>query len=102
MAEVDPVTGFPKGETDKVPTTEKYLRLSEQKAKSDRLQHDLNSETGQTLINKIKEQMLKRVNKLIDDDAECSTLKRLLAAMAIDINMGERAVENLIRLVVKK
>ena len=103
MAEVNPVTGYPVMPEDKsASTTEKYNRLSEQKARSDQLQDGLSSEPGQIVLNKIKEHLLIRVNKLIDEDAECRALKRLLVDMGVTINIGERAVEGLMRLVMKK
>lgn len=102
MAEVDPVTGYPKEETEKNGNIEKYNRLSVQKGKSDQLQDSLNSETGQVVLNKIQEHLLTRVNKLIDEDAECRVLKRLLVDMGITINIGAKAVEGLMRLVMKR
>ncbi len=102
MAEVDPVTGYPIGEIDNAEMTAKNLRLREQKARSDQLQASINSETGQAIINKIQEQLLARVNKLIDEDAECNALKKLIIGMGLEIHLGERAVQNLIRLVVRK
>jgi len=103
MAEVNPVTGYPiTAEGEKAGSTEKYNRLTEQKARSDQLQDGLSSESGQIVLNKIKEHLLTRVNKLIDEDAECRALKRLLVDMGVTINIGERAVEGLMRLVMKK
>jgi len=102
MAEVDPVTGYPKEETEKDGNVEKYNRLNDQKGRSDQLQDSLNSETGQMVLNKIQEHLLARVNKLIEEDAECKTLKRLLVDMGITINIGSKAVEGLMKLVMKK
>lgn len=102
MPEVNPVTGYPKEETEKPNEVEKYNRFNERKAKSDQLQESLSSETGQTVLNKIQEHLLVRVNKLIDEDAECRVLKKLLVDMGITINIGEKAVEELMRLVTKR
>jgi hypothetical protein len=102
MAEVDPVTGYPKEEMEKDGNVEKYNRLNDQKGKSDQLQDSLNSETGQVILNKIQEHLLLRVNKLIDEDAECRVLKRLLVDMGITINIGAKAVEGLMKLVMKR
>ena len=102
MAEVDPVTGYPKEETKKDADFEKYNRLSEQEGRSKQLQESLASETGQMVLHKIQEHLLTRVNKLIDEDAECRALKRLLVDMGITINIGEKAIEGLMRLVMKR
>lgn len=102
MAEVDPVTGYPKEETEKDGNVEKYNRLNEQKGRSDQLQDSLSSETGQMVLNKIQEHLLLRVNKLIDEDAECRVLKKLLMDMSVTINIGAKAVEGLMKLVMKK
>ena len=101
MAEVDPVTGYPKEEI-KDTGVEKYNRLNDQKVRSDQLQESLSSETGQMVLHKIQEHLLIRVNKLIDEDAECRTLKKLLVDMSITVNVGEKAVEGLMRLVMKR
>lgn len=104
MAEVNPVTGYPIDPEEKTAERDalKYGRLNDQKAKSDQLQESLSSETGQMVLNKIQEHLLLRVNKLIDEDAECKTLKRLLVDMGITINIGAKAVEGLMRLVMKR
>lgn len=102
MAEVDPVTGYPKEETEKDGNVEKYNRLNELKGRSDQLQDSLSSETGQMILNKIQEHLLQRVNKLIDEDAECRVLKKLLVDMGVTINLGAKAVEGLMRLVMKR
>ncbi len=102
MPEVDPVTGYPKEETEKDGNIEKYNRLNEQKGRSDQLQDSLSSETGQMVLNKIQEHLLLRVNKLIDEDAECRALKRLLVDMGITINIGAKAVEGLMKLVMRR
>jgi hypothetical protein len=102
MPEVDPVTGYPKEETEKDENVEKYNRLEERKAKSDQLQESLSSETGQMVLHKIQEHLLARVNVLINEDAECRVLKRLLVDMGITINIGEKAVESLMKIVMKR
>jgi hypothetical protein len=43
-----------------------------------------------------------RVNELMEADPQCKALKRLLVDMGITINIGEKAVEGLMRLVIKK
>ncbi len=102
MAEVDPVSGLPKEEVAKVSNLERYNRLNDQKARSDQLQEGLVSETGQTVLNKIQEHLLTRVNELIDADPQCKALKRLLVDMGITVSMGTKAVERLMKLVMKK
>ena len=102
MAEVDPVTGYPKEESEKDGNVEKYNRLNEQKGRSDQLQDSLQSETGQMVLHKIQEHLLIRVNKLIDEDVECRVLKKLLIGMNVEINIGAKAVEGLMRLVMKR
>ena len=103
MPEVDPVTGQPKvSVTAEDADRAKYDRLLAQKSKADQLAESLASERGQRVINKIEEHLLSRVNKLIDEDGECKALKRLLIDMGITINVGEVAVRNLTRLVMKK
>ena len=102
MAEVDPITGYPKEETEKDGNVEKYNRLNDLKGRSDQLQDSLSSETGQMVLNKIQEHLLLRVNKLIDEDAECRVLKKLLVGMSVEINIGAKAVEGLMRLVMKR
>jgi hypothetical protein len=102
MPEVNPVTGYPKEEIEKDGSIERYNRLNDQKGRSDQLQDSLNSETGQLVLQKIQEHLLLRVNKLIDEDAECRVLKKLLVDMGITINIGAKAVEGLMRLVMKR
>jgi hypothetical protein len=102
MPEVNPVTGYPEDEIGKDRNIEKYNRLNNLKGRSDQLQESLSSETGQMVLQKIQEHLLARVNKLIDGDAECMALKRLLVSMGIEINMGAKAVEGLMRLVMAK
>ena len=102
MPEVDPVSGLPKEEVAKASNIERYQRLNDQKAKSDQLQDSLGSETGQMVLNKIKEHLLVRVNELIDADPQCKALKRLLVDMGITVSVGEKAVEGLMKLVMKR
>lgn len=102
MPEVDPVTGLPKVETEKKSEVEKFNRLDAQRSRSDQLLDDLSSERGTLVLNKIKEHLLARVNKLIEEDGECKAMKRILVDMGVTINIGEMAIEKLMRLVVKK
>lgn len=102
MPEVNPVTGYPKEDTEKDSSVERYNRLTDQKGKSDQLQDSLSSETGQMVLNKIQEHLLSRVNELIEADPQCKALKRLLVDMGITINIGAKAVEGLMRLVMKR
>jgi len=102
MAEVDPATGLPKVEMEKKANVERFNRLSEQKAKSDQLVEDIGTEKGQLILHKIQEHLLNRVNKLIDEDGECKSLKKLLIDMGVTISVGDMAVERLMRLVMKK
>ncbi len=102
MAETDPATGLPKSEVEKKSNVERFNRLDVQRVQSDRLVNDLNTEQGQLILNKIKQQLLNRVNKLIDEDGECKALKRLLIDMGVTISIGDMAVERLMKLVMKK
>ena len=102
MAEVDPASGLPISQVEKKSDMERFNRLSEQKARSDQLVEDINSEKGQMVLNKVKEHLLNRVNKLIDEDGECKALKKLLIDMGLQINVGEMAADRLMRLVMKK
>lgn len=102
MPEVDPVSGLPKEEAGKIANLERYNRLNDQKTRSDQLRESLNSETGKTVLNKIQEHLLARVNELIEGDPQCKALKRLLVDMGITVSVGERAVEGLMKLVIKK
>ncbi len=102
MPEVDPVSGLPREEVAKVANIERYNRLNDQKARSDQLQESLSSETGQTVLNKVQEHLLTRVNELIDADPQCKALKRLLMDMGITISVGEKAVAGLMKLVMKR
>jgi len=102
MPEVDPVTGMPKIETEKKSEVEKFNRLDGQRSRSDQLLDDLSSEKGTLVLNKIKEHLLARVNKLIDEDGECRALKRLVVDMGVTINIGEVAIEKLMKMVSRK
>ena len=102
MVQVDPATGLPISEVEKKSDIEAFNRFNNQKAKSDQLVADINSEKGQIVLNKIKEHLLNRVNKLIEEDGECKALKRLIVDMGLQINIGEMAAEKLMRLVIKK
>ena len=102
MAETDPASGLPKSEVEKKSNIERFNRLDGQRAQSDQLINDLGTEKGQLVLNKIREHLLKRVNKLIDEDGECKALKRLLVDMGVTISVGDMAVERLMKLVMKK
>ncbi len=102
MAEVDPASGLPISQVEKKSDVEKFNRLDGQRAQSDQLINDLGTEKGQLVLNKIREHLLKRVNKLIDEDGECKALKRLLVDMGVTISIGDMAVERLMKLVMKK
>jgi hypothetical protein len=104
MPEVDPVTGYPIDPEEKAEKKNaiEYGKFNAQKAKSDQLSASLASETGQTVLHKIQEHLLMRVNELMEADPQCKALKRLLVDMGITINIGEKAVEGLMRLVIKK
>jgi len=101
--EVDPVTGQPKvAYVTSKEQSERYDRYLAQKGKSDELSESLASDQGQLVINKIQEHLLARVNKLMEEDGECRALKRVLVDMGITVSMGELAVRNLTRLLIKK
>lgn len=102
MPETDPSTGMPKSEVEKKSNIERFNRLDGQRAQSEQLINDLGTEKGQLVLNKIREHLLKRVNKLIDEDGECKALKRLLVDMGVTISVGDMAVERLMKLVMKK
>jgi len=103
-AEVDIVTGSPIDpvEAEMKRNASKYNHLNDQKARSDQLSESLKSEVGQTVLYKIEEQLLSRVNVLISKDEQCLALKKLLVNMGIELDVGKRAVEGLMRLVVRK
>ncbi len=101
MAQVDPVTGQPMSEVTK-PVSPAYERLNEQRGAADQLSADIQSENGQLILNKIQQHLLNRVNKLIDDDGECRSLKKVLVDMGVTLNIGEMAVDRLMRLVTRK
>ena len=102
MAEVDPASGLPISQVEKKSDMERFNRLDVQRAQSDQLVNDLGTEKGQLVLNKIQEHLLKRVNRLIDEDGECKALKRLLVDMGVTISVGDMAVERLMKLVMKK
>ena len=97
--EVDIPSGLPKEAIDKK-DSDKISHLETRKTKSQELMADLVSDSGKTIINKIKEHLLMRVNKLMDEDPECKTLKKLLVEMGVEVNMGEEAIDRLTRLLV--
>lgn len=102
MTEVDPASGLPISQVEKKSDIGRFNRLDVQRAQSDQLINDLGTEKGQLILNKIKEHLLKRVNRLIDEDGECKALKRLLVDMGVTISVGDMAVERLMKLVMKK
>jgi len=102
MADVDQVSGLPKSMVEKVDKSEKLLRLDANKAASEQLLSDIASPSGQVIIHRIQSQLLNRINQLMAEDAECNTLKKLLVGMGVTINMGEKAVTDLLRLLEKK
>jgi len=102
VTEVNPVTGYPKEESEKDGNVEKYNRLNDQKGRSDQLQADLESESGKTILNCIQEQLLARVNHLIESDPESMALKRLIISMGLTLNIGAKAVESLMKILTKK
>jgi hypothetical protein len=102
MAEVDPVTGLPKETVKRAEDAERYDRLVGQKGRADQLNSDIESEKGQAILHKIEEHLLNRVNFLIDNDGECKALKRVLVDIGVSLSLGETAVKNLTRLVMKK
>jgi len=100
--EVDPTTGLPKEAVDKKSNIEKISRFDAQKQKADELIDGLTSEKGQIILNKIKEHLLARINKLAEEDGECRALKRLLVDMGVTINIGEMAADKLMKLVTRQ
>ena len=102
MAEVDPVSGMPKESIDSASELDKFNRAEAQRIRYNQLMEDIASDKGQFIINKIKEHLLIRVNKLIDDDGECRALKRVLVDLGVTLNLGEMAVDRLMKLVSKK
>ena len=101
MAIVDPTTGLPKEVIEGKRQMELALKLEAQKGKSQELSNDIGSEQGQFILSKIKEHFLSRVNELISNDERCMAYKKLLIDMGVQINMGEFAVERLMKLVEK-
>jgi len=102
MPEVDPASGLPISQVEKKSDIERFNRFDVQRAQSEQLINDLDTEKGQLILNKIREHLISRVNKLIDEDGECKALKRLLVDMGVTISVGEMAVERLMKLVMKK
>ena len=102
MVDVDPASGLPRETVEKKADLEKVSRLEGQKARSDQLVSDLTTEQGQAMINKIKERLMTRVNKIIEEDGECRALKNLLVDIGVTINVGDMATEKLARLLVRR
>ena len=101
MADVDPATGMPKETVETRQNISRFNRLDSQKIRHDQLLNDLTSDKGQLILNKIKEHLLVRINKLMDEDGECRGLKKLLVDMGVTISMGEMAVDKLMKMVSK-
>jgi hypothetical protein len=102
MPETDPVTGMPKETVGNKSDIEIYNRLDGQRARADQLRDDIGSQEGQAVLNKIKEHLLGRINKLMDEDGECRALKKVLIDIGVTLNMGQVAIERIMRLVEKK
>ena len=102
MPEVDPATGLPKETVERKEDVNRFNRLDGQKARSEQLLADIGSEKGQLIINKIKEHLLNRITKLMNEDGECKSLSRLLVDMGVTVQMGEDAVEKLAKMLTKQ
>lgn len=102
MVDVDPASGMPKEPVDSAADINKFNRAEAQRIKYNQLMEDISSEKGQFIINKIKEHLLVRVNKLIDEDGECRALKKVLIDLGVTLNLGEMAVDRLMKLVSRK
>jgi ribosomal protein S25 len=102
MAEVDPVTGQPLSISDQDKKAEKYAQANEKKAKADQLRADLDSDVGKSVMSCIEEQFLSRVNKLINEDPECLAYKKIISGMGVTLSFGDKAVKDLMRLLIKK
>lgn len=101
MADVDPVSGMPRDTVDSKTNINRFNRLDAQKIRHDQLLDDLTSDKGQIILNKIKEHLIGRINKLMDEDGECRALKKLLVDMGVTVSMGEMAVDKLMKMVMK-
>jgi hypothetical protein len=102
MVTVDPVSGLP--QVEPIGTTNQSLldRFGAQKAKADLLLHEVESEKGKEILNKIHAHLMARVNELVNNDGECKALKRLLIDMGVTIDVGKVAADRLVSLVTKK
>lgn len=100
--DVDPASGMPRSEVEKPSSQATLDRLGAQKAKADQLISDVNSERGQEILNKIHLHLMTRINKLIEEDGECRSLKRLLVDLGVTIDMGKLAADKLRNMVIKK
>lgn len=98
---IDIVTGLPISPSDKAKDIENFGKLESNKGRGDQLQAALSSDPGQTLLNEIQETLMNRINTLVNEDAECKALKRLLVNMGVKLDLGKKASERLMRLVVK-
>ncbi len=100
--DVDPASGMPRSEVEKPQSQATLDRLGAQKAKADQLISDVNSDRGREIINKILDHFTLRVNKLIEEDGECKSLKRVLVDLGLTIDMGKLAADKLRNMVIKK
>lgn len=102
MADVDPVSGMPRETVDSKVNINRFNRLDAQKIRHDQLLDDLTSDKGHIFINLIKELALARIDKVMADDGEYSGYKKILVGMGVTINMGEMAVDKLMKMVTKR
>jgi len=100
---VNPADGLPIDPKEEKEKKEAKIRqqLEARKAQADRLRHDLESDAGNAVIQKIKQHLLNRIDHLMSQDGECVALKKVLVDMGLTLNMGEVAVNGLMRLVEK-
>lgn len=97
--EIDPVTGYPKEDKPLDPT--KVVHLTGQKERAEVLKASIASETGQAVLLKIQEHLMSRVSALMRDDPESRVLMKLLVDMGITVNIGQMAVQRLMKMVTK-
>ncbi len=98
--EIDPVSGYPK--EDKPLDSSKSAVLLERQARAELLKASIASETGQTLLGYIQEVLLARVKVLMENDAESKSLVKILTNMGLTIDIGQEAVNRLMKKVIKK
>ncbi len=100
--EVDPATGQPVEIINRAKNLERIQSLESKAAQAKELKEDIESERGQLILNRIQQQLLSRVNTLIDNDEQCKVMKTLLAGLGVEINLGQKAVDSLMKLVVRR